>query len=538
MIIKLAIRFTLCALLSLLFLQVKAQVVYQTVQNKGIYDFLDELANEQIITINAAIKPYSRQYIASRLKTAEFYSDNLNPRQKKELLFYLRDYNKEILNTRKFDNKRFDVFYYKDSLFTLSVNPIFGAWGASNKNDINYTKYNGAQAFAYVGKNVGIYASLVDYYEKIRLADTGIMTKNPGGVYKGTDHSEMRGGITVSWNWGNISLIKDYNEWGNYYSSPNIFSTKPPSFGQIKLRMNPVKWFEFNYIHGWLISDVIDSNRTYNYNGVQRNVFHDKCIAANFFTFIPVEGLNLSIGNSIVYSDKFVHIPYLIPFMFYKSIDHTYNSATNFAGQNSQLFFDISCRLIPKTHIFYSMYLDDLGMSRMFDKNQHSNHWSMKWGSRISNLIFNTSFTFEYTRTNPLTYKNDNITTLFNSNWYTLGHYLIDNSDELYLAIDWKPHPKFIFKLCYQQMRKGPDFKYERIPDPLTVIKVWGRPFMSTVEWKMSILGFHANYQILNDVFLYSSLEIRNQTGNQERYSSLFYQGNTTTFSAGFNYDF
>ena len=72
------------------------QEVPQSVDNKGVYDFLDELANIQIISINSAVKPYSRLFISQRLKEAEEKQEQLNHRQKKELEFYMLDFGKEL----------------------------------------------------------------------------------------------------------------------------------------------------------------------------------------------------------------------------------------------------------------------------------------------------------------------------------------------------------------------------------------------------------------------------------------------------------
>ncbi|MBK7712259.1 MAG: hypothetical protein IPJ37_15830 [Bacteroidales bacterium] len=72
-----------------------AQEVPHSVRNTGVYDFLDELANKQIIEINSAVKPYSRLFISNRLKEADLKRDLLTARQQKELDFYLRDFGKE-----------------------------------------------------------------------------------------------------------------------------------------------------------------------------------------------------------------------------------------------------------------------------------------------------------------------------------------------------------------------------------------------------------------------------------------------------------
>jgi hypothetical protein len=105
-----------------------SQEVPQPVNNTGIYEFLDELASCQIISINSAVKPYSRLFIANRLKEVEEKREQLNTRQQKELDFYLMDFGKELdeewskgTTVQWFKGikgkKRIDLFYYEDSLF-------------------------------------------------------------------------------------------------------------------------------------------------------------------------------------------------------------------------------------------------------------------------------------------------------------------------------------------------------------------------------------------------------------------------------------
>jgi hypothetical protein len=77
-------------------ISLNAQDIPHPVINTGIYEFLDELANNQIISINSAVKPYSRSYIANKLKEVEEVREQLSPRQQKELDFYLLDFGKEL----------------------------------------------------------------------------------------------------------------------------------------------------------------------------------------------------------------------------------------------------------------------------------------------------------------------------------------------------------------------------------------------------------------------------------------------------------
>ena len=160
----------------------------------------------------------------------------------------------------------------------------------------------------YAGKHLGVYASLRDNHEKEMLSGQDYLTTRTAARYKsGQDFSEMRGGLTWAWKWGSFGLVKDHYEWGNNYRYPNIFSSKPPSVTHLKLNLRPVKWFEFNYMHGWLASGVVDSARSYpytnSYGTSTRIVYRQKYLSANMFTFKPLKKFHFSIGNSIIYSD-------------------------------------------------------------------------------------------------------------------------------------------------------------------------------------------------------------------------------------------
>ena len=144
-----------------------------------------------------------------------------------------------------------------------------------------------------------------------------------GGNYKGSrveggaDYSEMRGGIFLHWDFLEVGVVKDHVTWGDNYNGAIIHSGHTPSFPMLKLHIRPVKWFDFSYFHAWLVSDVVDSSLTYVLpNGSHRDTYENKFMAANMFTFIPVSGLNLSFGNSIIYSDQNVNAAYLIPYSF------------------------------------------------------------------------------------------------------------------------------------------------------------------------------------------------------------------------------
>lgn len=514
-----------------------AQEVYQHISSQSIYAFLDEMANEGIIDLNSVVKPYSRSLIAEKLLQVEKQSSNLNQRQQKELSFYLKDYGKEIHPDKKFD-KRFDVFYYKDSLFTFSLNGIGGVQIWDNAHGRNLHYWNGAEVFAYVGKHVGIYASLRDNHEDKILVDTNDLSERPGVVYKtGQDFSEMRGGITYAWKWGSLGLVKDHLEWGNYYHYPSIISGKAPSITQLKLVMKPARWFEFNYIHGWLVSGIVDSVRSYGYTNSYgtdtREVYRKKFIAANLFTFKPFKKFYASVGNSIVYSDMDAHPAYLIPFMLYKSVDHTLiNASSNTLGQNSQFFLDFSSRQIRHTHLYTTLFFDDISITRL-KKNGHLDYYSINSGFQVSDLVPNTFLTFEFFQSYPLVYKHNMPTTSYESNFYNLGHYLQDNSRGYYIELGCKPLRGLDVKVYYSQAKHGSDHE-ELGTDRNDVVELLLKP----VDWEQNRSGVKARYQVVHDVFVSAEYEYQHVRGNYRKYTAPYYWGTNHSVSIGANYGF
>ncbi len=528
-----------------------SQEVPQSVSNTGIYDFLDELANNQIITINSAVKPYSRLFISRCLKEAEEKKDKLNPRQQKELDFYLMDFGKE-LNEEGFKGakaqwlngamvqqrngtmvkRRIDLFYYKDSLFSFTVNPIFGGEIFTNSSGQATYWRNGLEARAYV-QHWGFYASLRDNHEKPLLGLPAYLTQRTDGHIKGTsDWSEMQGGVTYSWKWGSAGLVKDGLQWGTNYNGANIFGGNNPTFIQLRLHLNPVKWFDFNYFHGWLNSMVVDSSSSYwvtnSYGSDYREVYHKKFIAANIFTFTPVKYLNISAGNSIIYDNATINPAYLVPLFFYKSVDHSVSSGID--NMNSQMYFDISSRQIKNLHLYATLFVDELSVSR-FSKKDEWNFFSWKAGFHLTNYpVKDLSLTTEFTYTYPLTFQHYVPTLTFESNGYNLGHYLRDNSREWFVAFDYRPVRTLDVRLYFIDAIRGPD--YTELGTPRL-----GNPPLDTINWHNTSIGLKASYQVINDLYVWGSFVYSNITGDG-RWSSPYFYGRKNTMNLGVTFGF
>lgn len=563
-------------------LSAASQNIPQNVSYSKIYDFLDELANEQIIDINSSVKPYSRMLIAEKLREANIRRADLNIRQQKDLLFFMQSYALEMNNLPE---TYYDIYndgtvevsllepavYYKDSLFHASLAPLLGVQGWNNGNTTILKRWIGAEIQATIGQHVAIWGSLRDVAFLGGTKDVPSLLSSPeylnqfsGAEYKEAssyngDFSDSRGGINFYTSWGALGLVKDNFVWGDNYHGANIISGHTPSFPAIYLRLKPVNWLELNYFHAWLVSNITENDSTHAYIDNSGHFWFrptNKFMAANMLTFTPIRHLNLSVGNSIIYAENTVNAGYFIPIAFYKSIDHLFtkgakNESQSFTeNQNSQVYINLSSRNIKHLHLFASIFADEISFSRFKSSSKEKNPVSYKFGANLSNFpVDNLTFTAEYTRNNIGMYKHKIPELAYTSNSYNIGHYLWDNSQEIYLAATYKPIRGFDITVSFTNIKKGNEFEYLTSSN---LSQQLSTPFLKDVIYKSDIASIKTTYEVFNNVYAmieatYSATkatlptdtpvvgEIRPETAESylDMFSPKFMQGNKFVLMAG-----
>jgi len=554
-----------------------AQYVPEHISYTKIYDFIDELATDGVIELTSVTKPYSREYIAKKLLEAQEQEMALNRRQQQELKFYLSVYALEINQlpqTKWAILERENVvittlqpaIYYKDTLFRAYMAPLLGMQVWAKSGETVTQRWYGAEFQGMIGKNWSIYGSLRDISVQGELLSRPSYLNNlPGYEYKeshredgGGDYSDSRGGIAYSNHWVSFGLIKDNVVWGDNYHGSNMLSGRAPSFPMLKLQLKPVKWFQLDYFHGWLVSNVIDSTY-YSIEDSQVGATSksygraNKFMAANMLTFIPVRNLNISIGNAIIYPDRNVQPVYFIPIAFYKSASHTLTKGSRAENGNSALFFNLSSRNIKHLHLYTSVFVDEIKFSRFGSSDPANNPISYKIGGRLSNFpVQNVSLTGEFTRTNIINYKHSVRTATWASNDYNMGHYLSDNSQEIYGAIHYKPLRGLNLGLSYVNAKHGNEYEYIRGQ----VINIISQPVLNEITWSNQTVAFSAQYELFKNTYANLKLQHSNIQGYDltskpiagevrkdaqgylDLFTPKFYQGKNVTFECGLSFGF
>jgi hypothetical protein len=509
------------------------QIVYTDLTNTNIYDFIDELANLKVISITSVIKPYPRELIALKLKEASSPENRakLSKRQQKELDFYLRDFNLELnlnlsyINKNSFFKNKQDFrvpfnpleFVYKDSIFTFVLRPILGISYIRNENGSAYHRWNGAEIYGYIGKHFGYYASLRDNHENQLLTDPQMINQEEGAVWKpypggAGDYSEMRCGLTWKWKWGDLVFAKDHFQWGDNYHGSNIMSGRTPSFPFLQYHMKPLHWLEFTWLQAWLVSEVPDTTKTYILStGEKRITYFNKYYASGMFTFKPMPGLDLSIGNSVVYCSAYINPAYLSPFLYYFHYGYAEGSGkSGYYGKNVHTFLNISSGNIKHLHLYGDVFVNQANTDGI----------SYKAGFRLSDLpLRNLSLTAEYTRNNGEAYSSALSTTSYASNQYELGSYLNENSMEIYAALCWKPVRGLRFDASWLIAEHGQGTS------------------LSSLDYKDKEIALSSRYEIINNAYVFIEY-LRRQIEGNVVYIPALYFGNTNNIVTGINIGF
>ena len=474
-----------------------------------IYDFIDELITDGVITHQTAVRPYTRKQVANMLTEAQSADSLLNNRQKKDLAFYLNEFALEcdtmVNNFVQFtDHSTYNIsladpqFSYrtKDSMFKLRLRPILGADVTASKKGVILHRWYGAELQMDIANHLSIWGSLRDnswsgdwlskkYYsdDNARMYGARIhygasqtqpaLTPLAGIQYKeasyGGDFSDSKGGINLySW-WGSIGLQRENIQWGAAYHSSNILSGRAPAVPMITLQLTPCDWFQFDYFHAWLVSNLIDSTYYYSENttkdGVQVKEYRpmNKFMAANMLTFTPIKQLSISVGNSVIYSERNIQAAYLIPIAFYKSLDHLLTKGIATQNQNSQVFASLSVRPVKHLHLYGSFYLDEFSLSRLKPSNKERNPISYLVGFNWSGWpVKGLSLKGEFMRSYIACYTHSIESLTWQSNSYDMGHYLGDNAQSIYAELSYRPIRGMIIKMSYTNDTKYNSYAYLR----------------------------------------------------------------------------
>ena len=438
-------------------LSINPQTVTENLSS-NIYDFIDRMEIKNLISLKSESKPYYISDIKKWLLELKGKEQLLNDIEKKQLEKYLSYY--------KIGDKS-DILPYefeKDN-FSINIQPIAGYSFDYLSGKKGHTRAGGIRLYTNYGKifnsyflfqDRGDFGDFVDFKKDLSHERGYAFVSAPNGI----EYSDIIAGVILDWDWAKIGLAKDYNRWGSGLFGQLILSDNVNSFPHIKFEYNPINWFRFQYIFGWLNSQVLDSSRYYHSQPGSkldeiRYDFINKYIAANLFTFQPFDYLSFSVGNSFIYSGSTIRLESLIPFSFFKYLDRDVGKGS-VADGNGQMFFDMNFNYFNGFRLYGTFFIDVISIRKTFNNDFSENWFGYTVGSKIIDpIIKNLEFQFEYTKIDPWVYEHKDITTTYKHLNYNLGHWIGQNADLTNLRLSYSPLFNVNLAIDFQYFRKG-----------------------------------------------------------------------------------
>ncbi len=518
-----------------------AQGVFQDIHHP-VYDFLQRMESKLQIDYSRLVIPQSRIEIAHLLLQIDSLKTALNEVEYGELHWHMEEFADEcnVILIEKNEQKnhlienRKRLFHYNDSFFKVSVSPVLGIQLSSEFRSSIFKFWDGLHVASSIGDHWGITFDFADNSETGNKLDlkkeftpvTGVIIKKQSKTE--IQYSEARGTVSYEDKKFSITVGKDWFNWGSGYHSRLILSEKAPSFPFIKLEVHPVNWLRFYYIHAWLNSGVDDSTRSYPTDiigtadslPIWRMVEREKYLAAHILEVRPWNGVRISLGESIIYSDGNPKLGFLIPVVFFRLVDHYYEgSKNNSRGGNAQLFSDVNVSLIKNYNFYMTLFMDEFSLTQFLKGQTGRNQTGYTIGAfgyqpiNVSNL----SLRAEYTRILPWVYSNFIQTQTFTSSTYLLGHYIGQNSDQVFLQADYRFKPALSVRASFQHTRNG---GVGNINDQYKNIQ---QPFLFGKVRKETILGLEVLFEPWHELYTKIRIE-RTKISDEENIRTLSYQ--------------
>jgi hypothetical protein len=423
--------------------------------------------------VPTALKPYGRTE-TGRILAKVVFSGKVSSDWAKRMRILVDD---QFANTQAgpgylntfFTNSR-DVFSSQSKDLDLFINPIVGLGYGRERFEVGSTsdawtlgrnsrglRLRGT-AFGQVGFLTEVYDNIVRvpyhvitrYNERDNLeGETFIKTfgSNPNAL----DFFHARAYLT----WGQTSKLRikfgyDRVHWGHGYQSL-FLSDHAANHLMLQARL---RLWKFEYIsHFGQFIDFIP-NKPDNLGAFPRKYggFH-------MLTFRPNRSLSLSFFESVIFapripgSNRGFELSYLVPIIFYRSIEQSLGSP-----DNGSLGFMWKLNVLKKGQFYGQMLLDDFNFSQFRNEPTFwGNKYGWQAGIKVMDVLPRLDLQAEYNRIRPYTYQHFNQRSTYTHYGQHLGHEFGANLVDRSLIIRYRPVAPIQLFLRYSDIEQGRD---------------------------------------------------------------------------------
>jgi len=508
--------------------------------NNDIYPFLMRMENKNLLSLNAAIYPFTRNQIAKILKEISGKSNQLSQSEIKLLKEYSADYRKELKthyheDLEIQDNGMLVPFFSENGLRRVAKNLLsrknnteashlfiyenddFFIWGDANiKIGQQYKNEHSRQFLSdryllQAGLNKHLYFHIDFFrYQRENNPDYPELTDEEKGIWTNTEGGEnvtfdnVYTSFVYNYNNLNVGLYHQPLTWGTSFNNSLILTGSASPFTYLGFDFN-YKALRFSFIHGSLLND---STKFKSVEPYTKNM--EKYVAGHRIDLALFGGTTrIGLTEMIVYGNRNIEPGYLLPVNFYWSLEHTLMDR-----DNSLMAFDFQTNAIPHFTFYGTFFLDEMRFSEFFN-DWWANKHGLQLGARFSNEIFSLPMNWnaEMTHLRPWTYTHKNFINNYTNNGLSLGFPYGGNSRLYEFTNETWVNRRTRIKLGYTHLEHGYDNENGFFGgDPTISYEMRNNELDNATNWLMGdIQTFNyftvdLRYEIYNDSYI--NLEI------------------------------
>ncbi len=515
-----------------------AQVEHVPVANQ-VYEFLDRLGVKGVLPLySGASLPLSRAEVAEYLRTAEAKRDQLTDTERGFLDKFRREFALELnlreeepfvllgehrsigdIITEGTSDKEKYLYRHADSSVSLFAEFL----GDIEWRGISGDSYGRTHATLgnIGGRFRGTVQNIIGYYlqstngqlwgdRQFALSDPRLAANFKFNELDAPNFDFTEAYLRLQWDMVGVEFGREYTLIGLGYSDRLILSDNAPAFDFFRIDFR-YRSFRFTFLHGAILGDEQPFRDVPNLAPEGAN----KYLALHRFQFSLFDRVNIGISEMVIYQRLTPEYAYLNPVNFFKSAEHQLRDR-----DNAFLVFDAELFPADGYKLYGSWLIDDIFFSRI-GTGWWGNEFAWQGGLFAADVagMNDVDAVLEYTRIEPYVYSNRLAGNNYTHSNVALAHRLNPNSDEWFLELRYRLSPKLRLRMNYRQERHGANiiegdsvifnaggsvFQGHRDSDADTA------PFLAGTVMKTRRLQVKAEYELITNVFLAGTVELRN----------------------------
>ncbi|NOX90114.1 MAG: capsule assembly Wzi family protein [Calditrichaeota bacterium] len=315
-------------------------------------------------------------------------------------------------------------------------------------------------------------------------------------------YSDRTGGeLSFHLKYFDLQFAQQEIAWGYGESGQLILSNNTEAYPYLSISKD-WGWFKFIALHGKLQSFWQDTLP----DGYR--VYPDKWLAAHRLEMSLGHKVTIGLNESFIYGNRYADWAYLIPFNFYRAVQHKLRDR-----DNATIAVDLEYLMRPGVKIYGTIFLDEFRKKKLGTNwfgNKHAFAFGLWWVDPFK--LPNLSLRFEYTAIMPWVYTHKYLINSYTSDNRSIGHWAGPNSEVYYFHLrkDW--HARLVTGFKFQQWKHGENYPNENIGGDIllgheTLLGTQSKPkdtrkFLEGILNTQRTFQFYANYEIFNDFYL------------------------------------